>query len=289
MRQVILLAIIILSLSYANASDTLTVRQVYNFNVGDTFDYSYYDFNDYVQYYYTTYIRKVIIGKAYSPNQDTIYYQYNVSQYGTRINPSQFIDIAPYDTITNLDSFAIYQTEALLSPTSSAMCNSAEYDTTSYFAYRSDSIKVNCFESNYTFRYTVGLGMTFYNQTFGGDPCTGTQFCITGFTYQLIRFANDSIHLGYNIIDGEKNLSTCSIAVYPDPAKDIIHLINPANMRSDAHFIMADMLGQIVYDSPYNIGQQKSTFDISNVQSGMYTWRVVTDNQTIKTGKIIKE
>ena len=39
MKSILLSFLILLSLSEARASDTLTLRQIYNFNVGDTFDY----------------------------------------------------------------------------------------------------------------------------------------------------------------------------------------------------------------------------------------------------------
>jgi hypothetical protein len=50
---------------------------------------------------------------------------------------------------------------------------------------------------------------------------------------------------------------------------------------------MTDILGQEVYSLP--VTQSETTHDISKLSAGMYTWRVVADNNIIKTGKVVKE
>jgi hypothetical protein len=76
MKRILLFLFILLSLSQARASDTLTLRQIYNFNVGDTFDYEiifgasagYANFSGSYFEIYT------IVGKNISANNDTITY-----------------------------------------------------------------------------------------------------------------------------------------------------------------------------------------------------------------------
>jgi dipeptidase len=95
MKRILLSFFILLSLSQAKASDSLTVRQVYSFNVGDTFDYrqtvANYDYNLFT----TTYSRVVISQKYISPLQDTFIYNNNW-------------------VITNLDSIALSQIDISL-------------------------------------------------------------------------------------------------------------------------------------------------------------------------------
>ena len=47
MKRIILLIFVSLSILQAKASDTLTLRQIYNFDVGDTFDYHINSFENY--------------------------------------------------------------------------------------------------------------------------------------------------------------------------------------------------------------------------------------------------
>jgi hypothetical protein len=255
---------------------------VFNFNVGDTFDYKQTSFNQCVGFFEISYLRKVVVQKSYSINQDTIYYQYSLS-YGNGLGGNQFLNVSPFDTITNLDSFAIYLTEPLLSTGNSAGCVSRNYDTTFYFGYASDSIGIGCFESRDFFRYTNRLGMTYYNLSGGGDPCGSN-----GNTYELIHFANDSMHFGYDVLDGFFDLSKISNAyLYPTSTHGLFHLSFPDAGLHSAYLILTDLLGQQVYSSP--ITGSETTHDISYLSSGLYTWRIISDNATIKTGKIIKQ
>ena len=112
MKSMLLSFFVLLSLSQLRASDTLTIRQVFNFNVGDTFDYRLTQFNQCVGFSTTAYVRKIVIQKSYSIAQDTIYYQYNLPLG----NGSPFFYVSQFDTITNLDSFAIHLTDSILSP-----------------------------------------------------------------------------------------------------------------------------------------------------------------------------
>ena len=285
MKRILLFLFTLLSISQARASDTLTIRQVFNFNVGDTFDYREITFNQCVNFFAESYLRKIVIQKSYSANQDTIYYQYDLP-YGTNSWPfsgNQFFKVTQFDTITNLDSFAIYLTEPLLLPSYPAGCTSAEYDTTTYCDYRSDSVTIGCFESADFFRYTNHLGITYFGMIGGGDPCGGN-----GTSYELIHFANDSMHCGYDILDGVTDISrTSKTYLYPNPSTEQVHLSYTGAGSTNTKFIIVDILGQLMYQS--SVSQSESTHDISGLTAGIYTWRLVTDGMTIKTGKVVKQ
>jgi hypothetical protein len=69
-----------LLISNGRANDTLTRAQVYNFEVGDTFDYKYHNQSlpgSSWPFGYSYYYRIVITGKYVSSNNDTIAYQIN--------------------------------------------------------------------------------------------------------------------------------------------------------------------------------------------------------------------
>ena len=98
-----------------------------------------------------------------------------------------------------------------------------------------------------------------------------------------------------NLPDGIADVTNIPlIRLYPNPTTDQIHLsisdINGANYR----LILTDILGQEVYTSSVN--QNESTHDISNLSTGMYTWRVMTPkppkgglNTIVGSGKIVKD
>ena len=283
MKRILLSLFILLTFLQIKASDTLTVRQVFNFNVGDTFDYRETHSNNCMNIYAQSYVRKVVISKSYNAGHDTLYYQYNVSGGGGwwPFSGNQFFNMNRFDTITNLDSFVI---KPLLSPC--AGCLSVNYDTTIYFGYASNSIDIRCFESGSFSRYTKRLGMTYCNSYGGGDPC-GTSLLIESDTYELIHFANDSMHFGFDLIDGMVDLSrTPNIHLSPNPANGTLHL-TLSDVSQSYQITLTDILGQEVYSSP--ITQSETTHDISKLSKGIYTWRISENNSIIKTGKLIKQ
>ena len=102
MKRILLLLFILISLSKVKASDTLTVRQIFNFNVGDTFDYAY-NFSFSGGFNSRTYSRFVITSKTTSIGNDTITYTRK------QLYPAIANDVLVY---TNLDSsvFQIFDT-----------------------------------------------------------------------------------------------------------------------------------------------------------------------------------
>lgn len=99
MARVLLSAILFLISITASASDTLTLRRVYNFEVGDTFDYKVstewvWSGNTMRNDYY--YVRHIIESKTLSPDSNTVFYA--IRRVGYQVNE---IDST---TITNLDS-----------------------------------------------------------------------------------------------------------------------------------------------------------------------------------------
>ena len=86
----------------------------------------------------------------------------------------------------------------------------------------------------------------------------------------------------YNFIN-----SINSKYLYPNPTSDQLHLSISDFNGSNYQLILIDILGQEVYYSP--VKESETTHDISRLASGIYTWRLITDNTIISTGKLIKE
>lgn len=78
-----------------------------------------------------------------------------------------------------------------------------------------------------------------------------------------------------------------TIYLYPNPTSDHLHLSFPGAQLCSAHLTLTDLLGQTVYSSA--ITDPETTHDISSLPSGIYTWRIVSDNTILKTGKLVKQ
>jgi len=164
------------------ANDTLTIRQVYNFSVGDTFDYKDNTIDEDNYFANTSYFRKVLLQKTYSANQDSIYYKFIVL-------PSGNFEL---DTISNLDSIAIYHSGY------SDTCDGVSYgsEASTYPGYQSDTFRNNCGVWAIQIRFTKNLGRTF-TYTSSADPTTI-------FQDELIYYSNgiSSVGTPYYIVNG---------------------------------------------------------------------------------------
>lgn len=169
-----------------HANDTLTVAEIYNFNVGDTFDYKITDVNDAINYYRHYYTRLIVSSKVYSANMDSITFTY------TNVNGN----VAKTEVVYNLDSLAVHFIDSI----ENAPCVYT-YSFIGSFApgYPQNSVEENCFERGSRSTYAKRLGKVYHNKG-QGNGADGFQ----SHTEELIYFSNSDTAWGtpYNIANG---------------------------------------------------------------------------------------
>jgi len=74
-----------------------------------------------------------------------------------------------------------------------------------------------------------------------------------------------------------------SVNIYPNPAKDEVFV--QINAFENARIEIIDQVGQIVMDE--FVHQNESRLDVSNLRSGIYLVRIITNDQQRKTSKLI--
>lgn len=272
----ILLFVFILSVYHAKASDTLTVRQVFNFNVGDTFDYvssatyQYFPNGNYPNS--SNIYRLVITSKTFSYDSQTIYYTYNLPLSG-------HVDSFIYH---NLDSGIVYY-DTLGRPGVAIAQLQTNIDSDNRIV---NIIQAGTTDYGYTNQYTQGLGLT-YSLSSEGNVIDGM---ITSET-RLFYYYQDSVGHGipyYNLPNGVNDIAyNVSINVYPNPTNGSLHISIPDAVPISSRLILSDIIGQTVYSSL--ISTIESTHDISNLSPGIYTWKLIQNSSIIKTGKLVKE
>ena len=272
MRRIILPLFVLFAFSQIKASDTLTVRQVFNFNVGDTFDYKVTHDVDAgpASQYYVSYYRYIITGKISSSTSDTLIYPRQLKYPAIKNDTLIFkaLDSSIYTETKILSSGYYFSTGH---DSNNMIFNNTEFIHTDGGTYQT---------------FTESLGLT-YSRWSWGNPTETTGYDDT----LLIYYSNGTTHVGtpyYNQPTGINYLSNISkIHLYPNPTSDILHLSYFATTQYPTQLILTDILGQQVYSSP--ITQSETTHDISKLSKGIYTWRITDNNTIIKTGKIIMQ
>ena len=259
---------LVLLLFSARASGTLTIGQIFNFEVGDTFDYANVSilYNAPPQYNSFSYSRYAITSKV-SFSDSVIYIR-------QRLYPSLQIETLKYGGLSNS---ILYLDTGISNPVDSFATGISNWDSLYNRDYKLE------FEGSWTRQYESGLGIT-YSETQGwGD--------IVYKGYQsLIYYSRGASHAGtpyYTFTTGINDISDQSIRLYPTPTSDILHLSYSEASQHNAHLIITGLLGQQVYSSP--ITESESIKDISALSAGIYTWRLSTEQGVIKTGKVVKQ
>ena len=302
MKRLLLFLFVFAFFSQIKASDTLTIRQIFNFDVGDTFDCYHFTaishnssnicndtiikgyqrniiiskvdatdsityiiseaFNNYPFSNPTISLDKVILTHLDSTFVDTVNLWYNFS------NSHSF----PFLNIGNMRQIEQFQTYQGI----------INWDTSGIFMYsRNTRLPIS---NNINSWYYKGLGMTYYYEhDVDGDGMPADIF------HQLVCYSKGNNHAcGPNYLAGVNDPANSSnVKVYPNPASDQLHFSVTNAGQLNARFIITDILGQELYSTP--VIQEESTLNISKLPKGIYTWKLISENSILKTGKVIKD
>lgn len=270
MRLIISTIIILTSLHCY--SQTLTNRQVYDFEVGDVFQY----FGSSPSFGASW--RDTIVGKSFSINNDTVFYQKN-SVGNSSSNPN-YVYSSSIKFYTNLDSVAshYYLDQCTTSPPpSDTLFQSSQYCNQLTWR-RTTNHDLNCFEDNsYTSELIVGCGGPYHVAYIG---IGGSDY----YEYKLTYFKKGTVSCGNPFSTGidEINLLN-SINIYPNPTNSNIQ-VSISNNISVKKYSISTVSGQIIGDYIFS-----NIIDISNLKSGVYFFTFLSFDNLKITKKIIKE
>jgi hypothetical protein len=265
------------------AQDTLLIRDVFDFNVGDEFHY----LEDGSNYYGAPFTRKVdrirILAKEYSINKDTINYKRSIEGYSyNRVSLTQY-EYHPHayenvQSITDLDSNIFYY----------MLLNYFDYakfpvDWEVYYPYidisdSSASISYcNTIVNSYEFsdfsvselaEYGNGLGLTRYFQSDESCTCTVKD-------YSMIYYKKGVDSCGTPDYRTNTGLSTkfkdIHISLYPNPFNVVLNMEVPRSLIG-SHCEIFDITGNkllltILQDC-------KSVIDLQFLDSGTYYLKI---------------
>lgn len=223
--------ICVFALLNTKANDTLTRAQVYNFNVGDTFDYKYthYSTLPFMKADNFSFQRNIIEDTYLSPSLDTLFIATKI------INP--YTTYSSVSTITNLHSESALDTIA--------GCSSGfGIDTNSIYNGRTTNSMVSLGNFGCSGDSTVGLGLGLTNSVSGSGDGIGNY---EQYKTDLIYFSkgNESYGSPYYNFTGEEllhytpipeecaewisEIQTSSLSSYPDTVLAVREKIRTGN------------------------------------------------------------
>lgn len=265
----------------AYAGDTLTRAQVYNFNVGDTFDYRHFTASTqtgpdtFVTNTYISYTRQVVTNTFYSPDSLT---KYIVRQqiYPTTLTPDTLI-------LTNLQG-----QEVVIDTT---LSNTGWPDTSivsplpDFFGRTTNYITFFCCSPGWEeILFARGLGKV-VDHSYGS-----VQFYSWNDSTTLVYYGNDSVALGtpyYDFPTGiqQLNASNNSISIFPTVNDGVFHVKITHAGALPVHLIVCDISGREV--KQVSLTEPDNTVNITPASPGIYIWRAMGNSELIQAGKML--
>ena len=77
-----------------------------------------------------------------------------------------------------------------------------------------------------------------------------------------------------------------NVTIYPNPFSNTANIVvNNSNKTVNLSIKMYNILGEIVLNEV--LQSQTNSFQTSNLQSGIYTYKIISNNEVLQSGKII--
>jgi hypothetical protein len=270
-------------------NDTLTRAQVYNFNVGDTFDYKNENIGQngypYIDLDQISYYRTVITAKFYSQNQDTLFYARKVLGF-----PSNYLhyDSITKDTLVIVDLqmpaiFYDYVTYYYVHDTTSRLIDSI-INVETFNSRIVNKAFISAFENGETAVYAEGLGAIYINQG-GGDGAGDFQNDITTLIYY--SQAGETWGTPASIAVGIKNVTEQqpTITLFPTINTGQFKIKIANGNSANYQLTVYDLTGREVERATLTNGV--SNIEMNNPAKGMYLWSVVSEGAVLQAGKLV--
>lgn len=272
----------------AKANDTLTRAQVYNFNVGDTFDYKYeaiqniyYGYNVYTDV--ITFRRFIVVGIQNYPSQDSLvvieraYQVFSNDSFSFLGNDTLYIDSNLNYAMFKYPNYEAWYLCTLTLDTNynQRITNTAGWDCNN-LGWDLDQV---------TYAEGLGIANIYIN---GGDGDGSWETYDTSLVYY--SQAGKTWGTPSYILAGIANVKIANTAIQlsPNPATNLCHLQFIANGESYTASVF-DISGREIM-SLFNY-QHISTFDfnVAGLSSGLYFVKVSNALGQVGVAKLVKE
>jgi hypothetical protein len=292
---------------YLNDQLEFTDINLYNFDVGDTFQMDRYIIPGNSPFGYVPshhFDIKIVTSKNVSANGDTISYTYLTQSLDTQVvhDSTGTHVISTYSNSTYSDQYILPGNSMLFGMPNESFamgapgnnyysdpgCNPNDELIRTVTGYYYFDTLLNCFTSGFEpviteEGYRKGFGLVFYN-TIGCNACGDMSVY-----YQMAAYHKANCQSGYinffNSID-ETNSNSHFVKVYPNPVQSPSIIYVEKNTSALAVFELIDVSGKIILTN--ELKGFYTELDLHNIANGFYFYRVLFADDRILTGKIIR-
>ena len=132
--------------------------------------------------------------------------------------------------------------------------------------------------------YTWSTGAT--TQSITVTPTITTLYIVTG--TNACGTASATVVQNVSPCTGlEETFNSDAVSIYPNPANEYINIAIPASLTTNTTLVeVTDALGKLVMKETLNT--DVTTIRLDRLEDGVYFFKVISNNQTVKVGKVVK-
>jgi hypothetical protein len=276
MRKTIGILILMLSGFMSYGQNLMTIREVFDFEVGDKFHTEIT--SNSIGSGPNGADRITVIQKSFSINQDTLTYTLLNDNYSICCYPIVYFFGIYTDTLvlTNLDSLISKYDTNFLSANSISIYASS-YCNTLTNSWRKDSQGGNVDIKT----YGRGLGMVYEDHSIMYGH---------GYTYhKLVYYSKSGVECGTPDTTGvgieDPPVKPKGITLFPNPVSSTLHITSDDTING---IELINQAGQLIRTYDYPSGKDEVEINVADIASGLYFLRIKTGNQW-EYRKIVRE
>lgn len=275
MKNKILLIVLLLLSTKIITAQTLTIKQVYDFEIGDEFYFSVP--NPYGPYSYN---KKIVLDKYINYQEDTMMYVVEKLNYSPIVEGNQVVSYNIYTTsidtfgYSNLDSSIVLSLcslclfDTILDYYEEALCNKFVNEIRDYNGY-----------FYYMYKYGEGLGQTnYFSEEYAGPP--SLKWDMIGYVKEgvVCGQTHDDI-VGVEYLKNENN----RIKIFPNP--NVEKSLNIDLFEDDfGMLVISNLQGKKILEE--TLRNKVSQVDLTKFSNGFYLIMIIT-NKAVYSEKLI--
>ncbi len=273
-----ILTLVLLTPLIVLAQEVPTRGEIYDFEIGDVFHYSYSSSSG----QYGTATQHTIVGKNYSQEGDSVVYEifenemFYSADYMDGLYSEQSLTRTYHNLSQPIDSFppngiidSVYTNELYNGRLTVASSEESQFDT---------------YSQNTEFTHVNGLGLvySYYHAHFFEF---GTY---SNSTLELRFFQKGTEVWGepYSVFTGLQEITSVGVKIYPNPTSGVLTIQLENTNLSSLQVTLYDQLGKRVSESAYSV--DGAQIDLSKLSTGMYIIHFDLDGKRYQS-RIIKE
>jgi len=108
--------------------------------------------------------------------------------------------------------------------------------------------------------------------------------------FNVVKFRREDIEITWDVVQEQEAIQKQAHAsAYPNPAKGTVNIPIGQNLLEGARFKIFDVRGVKCFDHEIDRQGNLITLDVSNLETGMYVYQVVSGGNAVTQGKFMKE